>query len=705
MDAYGFLLTLAIVLGTAGITTVVCHVVKQPVVLGYLVAGLIVGPHVPIAPVADARVVQTLSELGVILLMFALGLEFRLKRLLLVGPTAGVTAIIQSSIMVWLGFLVGRGFGWTNLESLFAGAIVAISSTTIIAKAFDDQKIGGRLRELVVGILIVEDLIAILLMAVLTSVASGGGASVGEIALSGAKLGAFLVGLVVVGLLVVPRTVRFVKRFDSPETTLVASIGLCFAIALLAHEFGYSVALGAFLAGTLVAESGKGHAIERLIRPVRDMFASIFFVSVGMLIDPRLVAEHWIAVVALTALVIAGKVLSVSVGAFLTGNGVRTSVQSGMSLAQIGEFSFILAGLGRTLGATGEFLYPVAVAVSAATTFTTPWLIRSSGSAANFVDRKLPHAWQTYAALYGSWLEGMKHSPSVRGPDSVLRRFGRWLALDGIVLATLVLVACLWTDDSAAFLGERFGLEPLFARAAFLILVGAAAAPFAIGVVQVSRRLGRELAASVLPKEVAGRADTAAAPRRALVVSLQLALVLLVALPIVALSQPFLPSWVPAAVLVVLLCALGIAFTRSAANLQGHVRAGAQVVMELLSRQSAPTTDGEPSAHGASGRDAPAVGLPELASLLPGMGEPVAVRLEADSSSVESTLAELNLRGRTGATVLAITRGREVMLLPGGHTELHAGDLIALTGTREAVAAATELLEARRDDAPTADAF
>ncbi|MCC7169160.1 MAG: cation:proton antiporter, partial [Planctomycetes bacterium] len=677
MDAYGFLLALAIVLGTAGVTTVLCHVAKQPVVLGYLVAGLIVGPHVPFPLVADGRVVHTLSELGVILLMFSLGLEFRLRRLLMVGPTAGVTAVIQSSIMIWLGFLVGRAFGWTGTESLFAGAIVAISSTTIIAKAFDDQKIGGRLRDLVVGILIVEDLIAILLMAVLTSLASGSDASVGSIALSGAKLAAFLVGLVIVGLLVVPRTVRFVKRFDSPETTLVVSIGVCFAIALLAHAFGYSVALGAFLAGTLVAESGKGHAIETLIRPVRDMFAAIFFVSVGMLIEPGLVADHWLAVVVLTLLVIVGKVSSVSVGAFLTGNGVRTSVQAGMSLAQIGEFSFILAALGRSLGATGDFLYPVAVAVSAATTFTTPWLIRSSGGAANFVDRKLPHAWQTYAALYGSWLEELRSSPSMRGPDSALRRLGKWFALDAIVLASLVVCACVWTDDASAFLSERFGLAPGLAHAAFLAIVALSAGPFALGVVQISRRLGRELAETVLPIAAAGRADFAAAPRRALVVSLQLALVLLVALPLAAISQPFLPSWAPVTALVLLLIVLGISFTRSAANLQGHVRAGAQVVMELLSRQSHPSAD---AAHAP-----PPVAAPVLAELLPGMGEPIAVRLDAASPAVDRTLAELNLRGRTGATVLAITRGRDVLLVPGGQTELHAGDLVALTGTSEAI--------------------
>ncbi len=400
--AHDLLTAITIVLCCAAVTTVVFQRLRQPVVLGYLLAGLIVGPHVPIPLIADRAIIQTLSELGVILLMFALGLEFSLRKLVQVGPTAGLTAIIQSSIMVWLGFLVGRGFGWTPRESIFAGAIIAISSTTIIAKAFDEQGVKGKLRELVVGVLIVEDLIGILLMAVLTAVSSGQGVSAGTVARSSAQLVAFLIGLVAAGMLVVPRAIRAINRLNRPETTLVASIGICFAIALLAQAFGYSVALGAFLAGSLVAESGQAKQVEHLILPVRDLFGAIFFVSVGMLIDPAVIAEHWPAVAVFTALVIAGKFVGVSLGAFLTGNGTRTSVEAGMSLAQIGEFSFIIAALGVSLGATRDFLYPIAVAVSAITTLTTPWSIRAAGPVAAFIDRKLPHPLQTFASLYGT---------------------------------------------------------------------------------------------------------------------------------------------------------------------------------------------------------------------------------------------------------------------------------------------------------------
>ncbi len=255
---HAFLTALTMVLGVAAVTTILFQRLRQPVVLGYLLAGLIIGPHVPIPLVADPEIVETLSELGVILLMFSLGLEFRLRTLLRMAPTAGVTAFVQCSLMVWLGFLTGRLFGWTPIESLFAGAVIAISSTTIIAKAFDEQKICGRLREIVVGILIVEDLIAILLMAVLTAIATGNRLSAGSLAATVGRLAAFLVGLLVVGLLTVPRAVRAVVRLDRPETTVIASVGICFGIALLARAFGYSVALGAFIAGSLVAESGRG---------------------------------------------------------------------------------------------------------------------------------------------------------------------------------------------------------------------------------------------------------------------------------------------------------------------------------------------------------------------------------------------------------------------------------------------------------------
>src|SRR5690349_9246104 len=452
-------------------------------------------------------VVQVLSELGVILLMFSLGLEFSVRKLVAVAPTAGVTALLQSSLMVWLGFVIGRLFGWTNLESLFAGAVIAISSTTIIAKAFDEQRVSGRLRELVVGILIVEDLIAVLLMAILTGVASGSGLAPGPLAATVGRLAAFLVGLVGVGMLVVPRSIRAIGRLNRRETTMVASIGICFAVALLAQAFGYSVALGAFIAGSLVAESGEEKQIERLVEPVRDVFAAVFFVSVGMLIDPALVARRWAAVVVLTTAVIIGKVVGVSLGAFLTGSGMRTSVQAGLSLAQIGEFSFIIAGLGLTLHATGEFLYPVAVAVSALTTLLTPWMIRASEPIAAWVDRKLPKPLQTFAALYGSWLEELRARRPAPAAKLGLRRLFRLLVLDAALIAGIIVVTSASIRAVVSFAGDRLGLSELLARTLAIAIAIAVSAPFCIGVVRVSQKLGLTLARLALPAEKDRRVD------------------------------------------------------------------------------------------------------------------------------------------------------------------------------------------------------
>src|SRR5688572_4701963 len=411
-DVHEFLKNLALVLCVAAVTTVLFQRLRQPVVFGYLLAGMIVGPHIPIPLVADEDMIRTLSELGVILLLFSLGLEFSLRKLLQIGPTAGLVAVAQSSGMVWIGYMLGQMFGWTTLESVYAGAIIAISSTTIIAKAFEEQRVKGKFTDIVLGVLIIEDLIGIFLIAILTTVSAGTAVSASSLAITGARLATFLAALIGIGLLLIPRVVRGVVRMNRPETTLVASVGICFAAALLALSFGYSVALGAFIAGSLVAESGEEKVVEHLVRPVRDMFAAIFFISVGMLIDPVIIAQHWGAVLAFTVAVIVGKVTFVTISSFLIGYRPHTAVQAGMSLAQIGEFSFIIAAVGLATGATRDFLYPVAVAVSAITTLTTPWLIRAAGPAAAWVDRTLPTPLQTFASLYGSWIERMRQSPA-----------------------------------------------------------------------------------------------------------------------------------------------------------------------------------------------------------------------------------------------------------------------------------------------------
>ncbi len=672
MLATDFLVALTIVLGLAAITTFVFTRLRQPVVLGYILAGLIVGPHIPIPVFADVKIVHTLSELGVIMLMFGLGLEFSLAKLFRAAPTAGVTALIQCSAMMLIGFATAQAFGWTMIESVFCGAVIAISSTTIIAKAFDEQGIHGTLRELVVAILIVEDLIAVMLIAILTGASSSAGLSASELAITIGKLAGFLVALVVGGLFIIPRVMRAVVRLGRPETTVIASVAICFGISLLAHESGYSVALGAFVAGVLVAESGDARQIETLVHPVRDVFAAVFFVSVGIMIDPAMIVEHWAAVLVLSVVVIAGKIASVSIGAFLVGTGTRTSVAAGLSLAQIGEFSFIIAGVGLSLGAIGDFMYPVAVAVSAVTTLTTPWLIRAAPRAAKWIDAKLPKPLQTFVALYDGWIERLR---SKRETHSLIRSLVGWLVLDIVAAATLVIAVSLGFDWATRWLAGAIEIERAAARIIVVTVAATVAIPLCAGILRTSRTLARHLASSIVPRSAPNEVDIGLAPRSMLVASLQLGGVAVAGLPLVALTQPFLPRHAALIALAVAAVVLGVVFWRSARDLHGHVHAASRVIVEALASQSAGTTD----AHAAT------------EALVPGLANWRRVEIPRGSRAVGRSLAELAVRGSTGATVLAIIHDG-VGTAPDAHTPLQAGDVLAISGSAEAIAAATQLL-------------
>ena len=679
-EAHVFLQTLALVLCAAAVTTVVFQRLRQPVVLGYLLAGMVIGPDVPIPLAADADTVRALAELGVILLMFSLGIEFSLPKLLRVGPTAGLVAILQCSLMIWLGYLVGQAFGWSQLQSIYAGAVISISSTTIIVKAFEEQGIKEEFTNIVFGILIVEDLIAILLITILTALSSGEELRAIEVGQAAGRLTAFLILMLMVGLLTVPRLMRAVVRLERSETTVVASVGVAFAFALLAAAFGFSVALGAFLAGSLVAESGVEKTVALLVQPVRDIFAAIFFVSVGMLINPLDIAAHWELILVFLVVVILGKIVSVTLGAFLTGQSVQTSVKSGMSLAQIGEFSFIIATVGIVSGATDRLLYTVAVAVSGITTLLTPWLIRAAGPTAEWVDKKLPRALQTFGALYASWLEQLRAGAS-DGQTARIRRSIRWLVVDAVVVAAIIIGASVEMDRIADISARRLEISEDWTK---LLVVGGAAlimAPFLIGLVRTARFLGFELANRVFPTAEGQSLDLAAAPRRLLVVTLQLAIILLVGLPLVAITQPFVPPLHGGAVLLFVLLLLAIAFWRGATNLQGHTRAAAQALAEALTRQT---------------RHGRAVGgslwLEGANLILAGLGSPVPIELRPGSPAVGKTLAEIRLRGLTGATVLAIQRGEQSVLIPSGNERLLAGDILAIAGSQDAIEAATTLL-------------
>ncbi|HEX4845425.1 MAG TPA: cation:proton antiporter, partial [Geothrix sp.] len=452
------LLDLALVLGVAALTSVLFQKLKQPAVLGYLLAGMIVGPHVPVPLVADLGNVRLMGELGVILLMFTIGLEFSLPRLLRAGPPALLTGTLQVGTQLVAGFLVARLLGWAPLESAFFAASLSIASTMILAKLFDERGIRGALKDTVLGVLLVEDLHAVLLLAALTAAASLGGPSAGAIAGTLLKLAVFLAVLVGAGRLVVPRMVRWVADHARDEVLLVVAAGLCFGLAQLAAWAGFSVAMGAFVAGMLVCESGRGRKVEHLVHPLRDLFAAMFFVAVGMLMEPAVVARDWPLVLLFTALVIVVNALSVTVGATLAGLPLALGVRAGLALGQVGEFGFILLSAGIGLGAVDPSRYALLAAICVATALTTPALLSAGEPAARLAERHLPLALKTYLGLYQSWASTLRAPALRKAPGAAVRRTFLQLLLDAIliglvgVLAPRVMgMATAWLEGPGAF--------------------------------------------------------------------------------------------------------------------------------------------------------------------------------------------------------------------------------------------------------------
>lgn len=406
-----FIQDLAIIMLVAGLITVICQHLKQPIVFGYIIAGVIVGPYTPpFSLVSDAEVIKTLAELGVIFLMFSLGLEFNLLKLAKVGLAAFIAAFTEIIIMIVLGYTLGCLFGWSQLDAIFLGAILSISSTTIIVKALSEMGLNKeKFAQLIYGILILEDVFAILILALLSSIAVSGKLNTYDVVITVSKLSSFLVISLLVGILIVPHIIAYIAKFRSSEMLLISVLGLCFGFCLLVLKMEYSVALGAFLIGAIMAESVHLHAIEKLIAPIRDMFSAIFFVSVGLLFNPNVVLNYFSAIIIITLVVVFGKVLSSSLSLIVMGKDPKTSVRVGMGLAQIGEFSFIIASLGIALQVTGDFLYSIAVAVSIITTILTPYLIKYSNSVTLLIQKILPNSIFTKIDRYHDWLNAKNH--------------------------------------------------------------------------------------------------------------------------------------------------------------------------------------------------------------------------------------------------------------------------------------------------------
>ncbi|WP_338522025.1 cation:proton antiporter [Pseudomonas batumici] len=541
MHAISFIQDLAVIMLVACVVTILFHRFKQPVVLGYIVAGFIIGPHTPpFGLIHDEDTIKTLAELGVIFLMFCLGLEFSLGKLFKVGATAFIAAFLEIVLMIWIGYEIGRWFDWNTMDSLFLGAILAISSTTIIVKALNDLKMKNqRFAQLIFGVLIVEDILGIGIIALLSSIALSGSVSSGEVFSTVGKLSLFMIVALVVGILLVPRLLAYVARFESNEMLLITVLGLCFGFCLLVVKLEYSTVLGAFLIGAIMAESRQLLKIERLIEPVRDLFSAIFFVAIGLMIDPAILLDYAWPIAVITVAVVLGKMMSCGLGAFIAGNDGRTSLRVGMGLSQIGEFSFIIAALGMTLKVTSDFLYPVAVAVSVMTTLLTPYLIRAADPLSLKLAAVMPRRLARVFGLYGEWLRSIQP----RGEGALLASMIRRILLQvGVNLALVVAIflgGAFFAAPIADYLGSWVN-EPGWHKA--LIWGGAllVSLPFLIAAYRKLKALSMLLAEMGVKAEVAGRHTQRV--RRVIAEVIPIVSLLVIFLLLSALSASILPT-------------------------------------------------------------------------------------------------------------------------------------------------------------------
>ena len=667
-----FLQDLAVVMMVAGLVTVIFHALKLPVVLGYILAGVLIGPYTPpFLSVTDEKTVHTLAQLGVVFLMFSLGLEFSLRKLRKVGLTALIAAALEIVLMLGVGYEIGRAFGWKTMDCIFLGAILSISSTTIIVKALGDLgRTKERFTELIFGILIVEDLLGILMLALLPSIAMTGSVEATKVVSIATHLGIFLAVALVLGLLAVPRLLGYVSRFKSNEVLLVTVLGLCFGVSLLAVKLEYSVALGAFVIGAIIAEARELGRIEILTEPIRDMFSAVFFVATGMLINPKLLVEYALPVAVITAAVVVGKVVTCSFGSFMAGNSTRTSLRVGMGLAQIGEFSFLIAGLGLTMGVTSQFLYPIAVTVSGITTLLTPFLIKSSDSLVNWFDRAAPQKFVNYLTLYTRWIGQWKEGRHPTMTSRLIRRWAWQMALNLALVAGVFIAAAYVAQkrpEWVAFLpGDEEWINAILWLAAVILSL-----PLIIATYRKLQALGlliAEIAAARLKKE-----PRAAAIQTVIANTIPVAGAIGMGLHLLVLSAAVLPSWRILIVLLLVLAAITALLWRDFIR----VYSKAQFALEETFSQPPPSRHGPPPAA--------------LAGLLK-EAEIVTLTVANGAPCKGKLIRELALRTQTGASIVAIERAGVSIVNPGPDEELLAGDQVLLLGKHAQLEAARHYL-------------
>lgn len=668
MSQLVFLQDMAIVMAVSAVIMIFCQRFRLPVVLGYILAGAVIGPNTPPFPlVQDIHSIRTLSEMGVIFLLFSIGLEFSLSRLARVGLVSFFAATLEIILMIWIGSLLGRAFGWNFMNSLFLGAILSISSTTIIAKVLlEMKKVKEKFAQVILGILIIEDLLAIIIIALLSGIAATGSFELRGVGIAMLQVLSFIAGVLIFGFLLVPRLLKYVAYLENDEMMVITVLGLCFGVSLMAAKFGFSVALGAFLIGAVIAETKQVHQILHKIEPIRDMFTAIFFVSVGMLLSPQTVIQYRWPILIITVVTIFGKVFSCSLGTFIAGYPSDTALKVGLGLAQIGEFSFIIAALGESAQVTSPFLYPIAVSVSGITTLTTPFLIRNTPAITHFFYQIMPKPITTVLGLYTGWLERIG---GVRSERKAMIGRGLQIYLPRLAFYT---VGALVVFYGVSRVQETFGFLP---TNIYWLILGMAMLPLFLGFAYTLDRIVWNVLFLNLIKS-REKIEQARDVNQILHNALRFLLVLAAGLIFLAIGSGFLPRLPLTLAVVGLIFISGIFLWESMRKLHEKIE---KTVLGIF--------------------DQPDAAKAQLVKLIreeyPWEAATEDFLLPYHESAVNQTIGDLKLRSETGATIVAIYRDEAFMPNPSPQTKLMPGDVLLLMGDSQQIKAAIQFLNSK----------
>ncbi len=659
---------LALILVSAGIITLIFKWLKQPLVLGYIVAGVLAGPYIHIFPtVTDAANINIWAEIGVVFLLFALGLEFSFKKLMNVGGTAFITATTEVITMLIVGYFIGILLGWSTMDSIFLGGMLSMSSTTIIIKAFNDlglrsQKFTG----IVFGTLVVEDLVAILMMVLLSTMAVtrdfAGEAMLGSIL----KVAFFLILWFLVGIYILPAFFKKVRKLMNDETLLIISLGLCLAMVVLATNTGFSAALGAFIMGSILAETVEAEHIEHIIKPVKDLFGAIFFVSVGMLVNPAILVEYAWPVVIITLTTIIGKAFFSSFGVLLSGQNLKTSIQSGFSLAQIGEFAFIIASLGVSLGVMNNVIYPIIVAVSVVTTFTTPYFIRLADPFADWLYKVLPEGTITFLNRYASGSQTINHESEWK---QLLKNYTGKIIIYVVLLVAVILFSLHFLTP---FLADK--IEGIWGTILSATITLVCMAPFLIAL--ISNKTNSPQLFMKLWND--GKYN------RGRLISLVLFRVFVAVTAITFVLIQLFDFGYIWGIIIALAVLIFILVFRS--DLNQYTKLESHFLTNLNQRE-----DAERERH-------PLKAVFE--SQLNNKNIHItSMTVSPDSSCIGKTLKELDFRNNYGVNVVKITRGHHEIYIPGSSECVYPQDKISVAGTDEQIRLFAERIESEQNEA------